>query len=335
MAGFRVAVAGATGAVGTEMLRVLEKRKFPVRELVALASARSVGKRLPFAGGEVEVAELAKDSFGGVDLALFSAGASRSVEFAPAAAAAGALVVDNSSAFRMNEGVPLVVPEINPEAVSGHKGIIANPNCSTIVMAVAVWPLHRAAGLKRLVAATYQAVSGTGAAAIDELAEQTRAVQLGRAHPPKVYPYPIAFNLLPHIGDFGERGYTTEELKMLYETRKIFGAPELRVSCTTVRVPVFRAHSEALNCEFERALTPDEARRVLAKAPGVEVVDDPAANRYPMPLDATGRDEVLVGRIREDSSVEHGLDLWVSGDQILKGAALNAVQIAEIALGQA
>jgi len=334
MAGFRIAVAGATGAVGTEMLRVLEKRKFPVREFVALASRRSVGKRLPFAGGEVEVAELSKDSFEGVDLALFSAGASRSMEFAPAAAAAGALVVDNSSAFRMDEGVPLVVPEINPEAIASHKGIIANPNCSTIVMAVAVWPLHRAAGLKRLVAATYQAVSGTGAAAIDELAEQTRAVQCGKAYPPKVYPYPIAFNLLPHIGDFAERAYTTEELKMLYETRKIFGAPELRVSCTTVRVPVFRAHSEALNCEFERALTPDEARRVLAEAPGVEVVDDPKSNRYPMPLDATGRDEVLVGRIRQDSSVEHGLDLWVSGDQILKGAALNAVQIAEIALGK-
>jgi len=280
-------------------------------------------------GEEVPVEELAEDSFEGMDLALFSAGAERSRRFAPAAVKSGAVVVDNSSAFRMDPQVPLVVPEVNAHRIAEHKGIIANPNCSTIVAVVVLWPLHREARIRRIVAATYQAVSGTGKAAIEELEQQSRTVLGGGQADPKVYPYQIAFNLLPHIGDFLDNGYTTEEMKLLHETRKIMEDDALQVTATTIRVPVFRAHSEALNIQTHEKLTAERAREVLSRAPGVRVVDDPAKNRYPMPLDATGQEDVLVGRIREDASIENGLDLWISGDQLLKGAALNAVQIAE------
>jgi aspartate-semialdehyde dehydrogenase len=328
-----VAIAGATGAVGEDMIRTLEERNFPVRELRLLASSRSVGKTLSFKGQAVPVAELKDDSFAGVDIALFSAGAAQSRTFAPAAVKAGAVVVDNSSAFRMEAGVPLVVPEVNPEDVKQHHGIIANPNCSTIIMVVAVFPLHRAKGLRRLVAATYQAASGAGAAAMRELEDQTRAILAGdKDLSIKSLPQRIAFNLFPHIDVFQDNGYTKEELKMLYESRKIMHHPALQVSCTCVRVPVLRAHSEALNLEFDEEITPAEAREILAAAPGVIVCDDPANKRYPMPIDASGKGEVLVGRIRQDISRDdrRGLDIFISGDQLLKGAALNAVQIAEL-----
>ena len=330
--GKRVAVAGVTGAVGQDMLRVLEARNFPVDSLKGLASHRSVGKRVKFRGEDVVVEELKDDSFADVDVALFSAGAARSREFAPAAVRSGAIVVDNSSAFRMEPDVPLVVPEVNPEAVQNHQGIIANPNCSTIIMVVVLWPIHQAACIRRVVVSTYQAVSGAGAKGIRELDAQTRQVLAGESAAPELFPYQIAFNLIPHIDVFQPNGYTKEEMKMVLETRKIMGDESLRVTATTIRVPVFRAHSESLNIETERKLTADEVREVLADAPGVRVVDDPAQNRYPMPLDATNQDDVLVGRIREDASVENGIDLWLSGDQILKGAALNAVQIAELLL---
>jgi len=327
--GKRVAVAGATGAVGADILKCLEARDFPVDAIRLLASRRSVGRRLTFRGEAVPVEELTERSFEGMDLALFSAGAERSRRFAPAAVKSGAVVVDNSSAFRMDPEVPLVVPEVNAHRIAEHRGIIANPNCSTIIAVVVLWPLHREARIRRVVAATYQAVSGTGKAAIEELERQSRDVLAGRPAAPEVYPHPIAFNLLPHIGDFLDNGYTTEEMKLLHETRKIMEDDTIRVTATTIRVPVFRAHSEALNIETERPLSPERAREVLREAPGVEVVDEPASGRYPMPLEATGRDDVLVGRIRRDASIEHGLDLWISGDQLLKGAALNAVQIAE------
>jgi len=322
-----VAVVGATGAVGTEMLRVLEQRDFPVGEIRLLASSRSEGRKLAFRGEEHQVQVLSEDSFEDIDIALFSAGGDRSRQFAPAAVKAGAVVVDNSAAFRLDPDVPLVVPEINADEIGKHKGIIANPNCSTIIMVVPLWPIHQAAGVERVVAATYQAVSGTGAAAIRELETQTRQVLDGQPVSPDVYPYQIAFNL--HIGDFLENGYTTEEMKMLNETRKIMGDDSIQVTTTTIRVPVFRAHSEALNIRTRTKLTVEETREVLAGAVGVRVVDAPANSRYPMPLEATGQDDILVGRIREDTSQENGLDLWVSGDQLLKGAALNAVQIAE------
>lgn len=349
-----VAVAGATGAVGTEMLRVLEARAFPVKRLVALASARSVGRRLGFSGGEVAVEKLSADSFEGVDIALFSAGAARSKEFVPAAVAAGAVVVDNSSAFRMAPDVPLVVPEVNPEAVRSHRGVIANPNCSTIVLVVPLWPIHRAARVRRAVVATYQAVSGAGARAIAELRRQTPEALadpeysmdslLGgmgiRDDTPhrirelecEAFPHQIAFNVIPHVGRFYPEGDTEEERKLVDETRKIFSDHSIRIFGTTVRVPVFRSHSEAVFIETEEPISPDEARRVLSEAPGVEVVDDPSSNLYPVPVDATGRTDVLVGRIRRDPSVENGLAFFVSGDQLLKGAALNAVQIAELLL---
>jgi aspartate-semialdehyde dehydrogenase len=324
-----VAVAGATGAVGTEMIRMLEERRFPVRKIKLLASERSVGKRLTFRGEDVPVEQLTKTSFKGIEIALFSAGADRSREFVPPAVADGAVVIDNSSAFRMDDGVPLVVPEINPEKIREHKGVIANPNCSTIIMVVALYPLHQAARLKRVVVSTYQAVSGTGAKAIQELREQVPQVLAGKPVRPQVYPHQIAFNLLPHIDAFQPNGYTKEEMKMLNETRKIVGDNTIMVSATTVRVPVFRAHSESINAQFHRKLTAAEARDVLSRAPGVKVVDEPLKCRYPMPIEATGQGDVLVGRIREDISQENGLDLWVVGDQLLKGAALNAVQIAE------
>ncbi len=331
--GYNVAIAGATGAVGIEMLETLEKRNFPVKNLRLLASSRSIGKKLKFRGEDIPVEELKKDSFKGIDIALFSAGASRSKEFAHPAVKDGAVVIDNSSAFRMDTDVPLVVPEVNPEDVKKHKGIIANPNCSTIIMVVAVYPLHKAKKLVRLVASTYQAASGAGAKAMTELEEQSRLFLGGSIDfTPEALPQRIAFNLFPHIDVFTDNGYTKEEMKMLYEGRKIMHHPKLRVTCTCVRVPIMRAHSEALNLEFEEDITPEEARKILSKAPGLELKDDPMNKKYPMPIDASGKYDVIVGRIRQDCSRDDkkGLDIFVSGDQLLKGAALNAVQIAEI-----
>ena len=326
----RVAVAGATGAVGREMLRILAERGFPVQEIIPLASERSEGKSVPFAGGEHGVRRLAHDSFEKVDLALFSAGASRSKEFAPSAVRAGAVVVDNSSAFRMDPGVPLVVPEVNPDALDSHQGIIANPNCSTIQMVVALKPLLDAAGIRRIVVSTYQAVSGSGQSAIDELRDQVEA--LGRSEAAKAVdmPHPIAFNCLPQIDVFLEEGDTKEEWKMVEETRKIFGEPDLPISATCVRVPVYNSHSESVTVEFKRPISPGEARGLLSEAPGVEVVDDPESLAYPMAIAASGCDPVYVGRIRRDPSAENALNMWVVADNLRKGAALNAVQIAEV-----
>lgn len=331
---YNVAIVGATGAVGTEMIRTLVDRRFPVGKIRLLASARSVGKKLRFAGEDVPVEELKADSFGGVEIALFSAGASRSREFAPAAVKAGVVVVDNSSAFRMDAEVPLVVPEVNPEKVREHKGIIANPNCSTIIMVVPLWPLHRAARIVRIVVATYQAASGAGAGAMAELRRQVREIEEEREPGVSVLPQQIAYNLFPHVDVFMPNGYTKEEMKMVHETRKIFGDDSIRVTATCVRVPVLRAHSEAVNIETERKLSADEVRRILAKAPGVRVVDEPGRKLYPMPLAATGQGDVLVGRIREDISQPNGIDMFIAGDQLLKGAALNAVQIAELVIGK-
>ena len=329
---YSVAVAGATGAVGVEMIKMLEQRNFPLKSLKLLASSRSAGKKMTFRGEELTVEEMTEASFKGVDIALFSAGASISRQFRQAVTDAGCVMIDNSSAFRMEDDVPLVVPEVNPEDVKWHKGVIANPNCSTIIMLVPVAPLHRAFGLKRLVASTYQAASGAGAKGMDELLRQTRDVLDGKPAEPHAFVDPIAFNVFPHIDVFQPNGYTKEEMKMVNETRKMLHTDAIRVSCTCVRVPVQRAHSEALNLEFEKPVTPEQAREVLAAAPGVIVVDDPANNRYPMPIDASGHGEVLVGRIRQDISQpgQTGLDMFVAGDQLLKGAAYNAVQIAEL-----
>ena len=329
--GYNVAIMGATGAVGQVMLEILAERDFPLGELRLLASARSAGKTIEYNGRSIEVQELREDSFDGIDIVLASAGGSLSRRFNPHAVAAGAVVVDNTSAYRMDPEVPLVVPEVNPEDLEWHKGIIANPNCSTIIMDVVLWPLHKAHRIRRVVAATYQAVSGAGARAMEELEAQSRQVLAGEAADPQELPHQIAFNLFPHNSPMGENGYCEEEMKMVNETRKMFHDDEIRVTATTVRVPVMRAHSEALNVEFDEAVTPEEARRVLAGAPGVEVVEDFAASYFPMPIEASGKDPVLAGRIRQDISVpdNRGLDLWVSGDQLRKGAALNAVQIAE------
>ncbi|ADH85250.1 aspartate-semialdehyde dehydrogenase [Desulfurivibrio alkaliphilus] len=329
---YNVAVAGATGAVGGAMLEVLERRDFPVGELRLLASSRSVGKKLTFKGAEHPVQLLAPDAFAGIDIALFSAGGDRSLEFAPAAAAAGAVVVDNSSAFRMDPEVPLVVPEVNPHAIAQYKnkGIIANPNCSTIQMLVALKPIHDAVKIKRIVVSTYQAVSGSGAEAIDELEKQVRAWAAGQPLPREVYPHQIAFNCLPHIDAFLDNGYTKEEMKMVNETRKMFEDPTIGVTATTVRVPVFYGHSEAVNIETEKKISAAEVRELLAVAPGVKLVDEPTLSQYPMALDCAGKFETLVGRIREDESIANGINLWVVADNILKGAALNTVQIAEI-----
>ena len=324
-----VAVVGATGAVGVEMIETLEKRNFPVGKLTLLASARSVGKKLKFKGVEHTVTELTKDSFKGIDIALFSAGGSISKEFGPIAAAAGCVVVDNSSAFRMDADVPLVVPEINPEDVKLHKGIIANPNCTTIITLMALYPLHQAFGVKRVIASSYQAVSGTGAKAVEELDQQVRQFAAGQPITKEVYPHQIAFNVIPQVDSFLPTGYTKEEMKMENEGRKIMHHPGLRASVTCVRVSVFRAHSVAVSAEFEKPVTVEAARAVLAKAPGLDVVDDPANKTYPMPLDLSGRYNCAVGRLRLDCALDNGLCFWVSGDQLLKGAALNAVQIAE------
>lgn len=329
---YNVAVVGATGAVGTEMMRILEERNFPVERLVPLASERSAGKSVKFRGEEIPVKVLDERSFEGVQIALFSAGGSVSERFAPIAARSGCVVVDNTSAFRMDPDVPLVVPEVNPHAISLYKkkGIIANPNCSTIQMVVVLKPLHDRARIRRIVVSTYQSVSGTGMRAILELEAQVRAWVEGKALEPKVYPHPIAFNCLPHIDVFFDDGYTKEEMKMVNETKKIMEDETIRVTATTVRVPVFRGHSEAINIETERKLTVQEAREILSRAPGVKLWDDPAEKKYPMPILAAGGDETWVGRIREDTSVENGLNLWVVADNLRKGAALNAIQIAEI-----
>ncbi len=327
-----VAVVGATGAVGREMLDILESREFPASEIIALASSRSAGSKLPFAGGELTVQELKGDSFKGVDLALFSAGGGTSEKFAPLAVSHGCTVVDNSSAWRMDERCPLVVPEVNAHHLDEHNGIIANPNCSTIQMVVALQPLHAAATITRVVVSTYQAVSGTGQKAIRELEDQVRQMMNMQEPEIKVYPYQIAFNCLPHIDVFLPNGYTKEEMKMTLETVKIMGDPGIKVTATTVRVPVFYGHSEAINIETVKKLSAAEARAILSQAPGVAVYDNPSEKLYPMPILASGEDEVFVGRIREDETIANGLNFWCVADNIRKGAALNTVQIAETLL---
>jgi len=329
---FHVALAGATGAVGRQMITCLEERDFPLVSIRYLASSRSAGKKLAFKDQEVIVEELTEDSFGGVDIVLFSAGGGASEKFAPLAAENGAVVIDNSSAWRMDPEVPLVVPEVNPEAVAGYqnKGIIANPNCSTIQMVVALNPIHQAFGIKRIVVSTYQAVSGTGMDAIKELANQTAQALAEKEVKAAVYPHTIAFNCLPHIDRFFDNGYTKEELKLVNETRKIIGDETIGVTATTVRVPVFYSHSEAVNIETHRPVSAGTVRELLLQAPGVKVIDDPADNRYPMALDAAGSDYTFVGRIRDDESIENGVNLWIVADNIRKGAATNSVQIAEL-----
>ena len=327
---YRVAILGATGAVGTELLELLDSRRFPLADLKLLASARSAGKTLEFQGSKLVVEPVGEDSFANVDLVLASAGGSTSKQWIPRAVSSGAVAIDNSSAFRMNPEVPLVVPEVNPEAAAAHRGIIANPNCTTILMAVAVWPLHKLQPIRRLVVATYQSASGAGARAMEEVKTQTKAILRGETPKTEAFPYPLAFNLFPHNSPLNQQGYCEEEMKMVNETRKIFGASELRISATCVRVPVLRAHSEAINLEFNEPFSAGKAREILRDAPGLRLVEDWQANYFPMPIDATGRDEVLVGRIRQDISHPCGLELWLSGDQIRKGAALNAVQIAEL-----
>jgi len=329
--GCNLAIAGVTGAVGQEFLKILEERDFPFDSLKMLASSRSAGKKIEFKGKTYIVEELTKKSFRRVDIALFSAGASRSKEFAPAAVKAGAVVVDNSSAFRMDPEVPLVIPEINPQKIADNKGIIANPNCSTIIGIVPVWPLHKANPVKRMVVSTYQAASGAGQSAMLELEEQTREILAGKKPTCKAFPYQIAFNVFSHNSELGPNGYNLEETKMVKETRKIFDCPEIAITCTCIRIPVFRAHCESINLEFADPITPDYVRDLLSTAMGVSVLDDREHNRFPMPIDASGKDDILVGRIRQDESVpeNRGINIWVAGDQLRKGAALNAVQIAE------
>jgi aspartate-semialdehyde dehydrogenase len=327
---YRVAIMGATGAVGTELLELLESRNFPIANIKLLASARSAGTTLKFKGENLQVEAVTDDSFQDIDLVLASAGASTSKKWAYKAVDAGAVVVDNSSAFRMDSQVPLVVPEVNPKAAAEHKGIIANPNCTTILMCLAVWPLHQVQPIQRLVVATYQSASGAGARAMAEMKSQAEAILNGKAPKAEIFPYPLAFNLFPHNSPLNEEGYCTEEMKMVNETRKIFGSDEIRITATCVRVPVLRAHSEAINLEFAQPFSVTQAREILSQAPGVKLVEDWQANYFPMPIEASGQDDVFVGRIRQDISHPCGLELWLSGDQIRKGAALNAVQIAEL-----
>ena len=337
---YHIAIAGATGAVGAELLRVLERRNFSVASIRAFASKKSVGTNVSFGDTSIPVEELRDDSFDKIDIAFFSAGGEISRNFAPIARKAGAVVIDNSSVFRMDPEVPLVIPEINGQDVKEHRGLIANPNCTTAVALMAIYPLHRVFGVRRVFAASYQAVSGSGARAIDELKTQVQAAAqdrpasaeapVDRQSAPKVYPHPIAFNVLPHVDVFLESGYTKEEMKMQNEGCKIMHLPEFRASVTCVRVPVYRAHSVAISAEFEKKVSVEQAREVLAKAPGLELVDEPPKNRYPMPLNVAGKDNCEVGRVRLDCAFENGLAFWVSGDQLLKGAALNAVQIAEL-----
>jgi aspartate-semialdehyde dehydrogenase len=329
--GKNIAIAGVTGAVGQEFLSILEQRDFPFDSMTVLASSRSAGKKIDFRGKEYIVEELTENSFQNIDIALFSAGGSRSKEFAPAAVQAGAVVVDNSSAFRMDPEVPLVIPEINPQAIDRHKGIIANPNCSTIIGIVPVWPLHKANRVKRMIISTYQAASGAGQAAMLELKDQARQVLDDKPVTCNALGYQLAFNLYNHDSALGQNGYNEEEMKMVLETRKIFDCPDIAITCTCIRVPVLRAHCESINLEFEDPIDPDQVRELLSTAPGVSVLDDRENNRFPMPIDASGKDDILVGRIRQDESIpdNRGINIWVAGDQLRKGAALNAVQIAE------
>jgi aspartate-semialdehyde dehydrogenase len=331
MSAVNVAIVGATGAVGQELLTVLAERNFPIRNLKLLASARSAGKTATFRGQPHTIEELTHDSFKDVQIAFFSAGGSISKEFAPSAVKAGAVVIDNTSAFRMKEGIPLVVPEVNPDQIHRHNGLIANPNCSTIIMNVPVWPLHKVNRVKRIVVSTYQAVSGAGAQGLHDLEQQMKAYAAGGAIEKKLFPHQIVNNLFCHNTKIGDNGYNEEEQKMVNETRKIFGDPKIMVTATCVRVPIPRAHSESINLEFERPITPEQVREILRKAEGVTVVDDREKNHFPMPLEASGQDNVLVGRIRQDISRDdgRGIELFVSGDQIRKGAATNAVQIGE------
>ena len=327
---YHVAIVGATGAVGIELLRVMERRDFPVADLRLLASPRSTGRELEFHGTKFAVEALSRDSFTGVDIAFFSAGASIAKQLAPVARRAGAVVIDNSSAFRMDDDVPLIIPEINPEDLRTHCGLIANPNCTTAVALMGLYPLHRAFGLRRVFASSYQAVSGSGARAIEELRRQVEASTTGSDMVAEVYPHPIAFNVLPQIDSFLESGYTKEEMKMQNEGRKIMHLPNFSASVTCVRVPVYRAHSVALSAEFERPVSVHSAREVLSEAPGLDLVDEPLSHQYPMPFAVAGKDNCQVGRVRVDCALHNGLALWVVGDQLLKGAALNAVQIAEL-----
>jgi len=329
--GCNLAIAGVTGAVGQEFLKIIEERDFPFDSLKVLASSRSAGKKIPFKGKEYTVVELTKDSFTGADIALFSAGGARSKEYAPAAVEAGAVVVDNSSAFRMDPDVPLVIPEINAHKIKEHKGIIANPNCSTIIGIVPVWPLHKANPVKRMIVSTYQAASGAGRSAMLELENQTREILDGKEPTCEAFLYPIAFNCFSHDSALGPNGYNLEEIKMANETRKIFDYPDIMITATCIRIAVLRAHCESINLEFADPITPDQVRDLLSTAPGVQVLDDREHNRFPMPVDASGKDNIFVGRIRQDESMpdNRGINIWVAGDQLRKGAALNAVQIAE------
>ena len=327
---YHIAIVGATGAVGAELLRVLERRNFPVASLRTISSARSIGKSVRFHDELIPVQELAEHSFDKIDIAFFSAGGEVSRKFVPVARRAGAIAVDNSSVFRMDSDVPLVIPEINAADAYNHSGVIANPNCTTAIALMAIYPLHRAFGVRRVFAASYQAVSGSGARAIDELREQVKNALQDRQLTAEVYAHPIAFNLLPHVDSFLESGYTKEEMKMQNEGRKIMHLPEFQASVTCVRVPVYRAHSVAISAEFEQPISLERAREVLAKAPGLELVDEPENNRYPMPITVAEKDNCQVGRVRADCAFDNGLSFWVSGDQLLKGAALNAVQIAEL-----
>jgi len=329
MKGYRVAIVGATGLVGQEFIKVLEQRNFPMESISLFASDRSAGKKLFVTHQEIEVKETVPESFRGIDIALFSAGAEISHHFSPIAAQAGVVVIDNSAAFRMIPSVPLVVPEVNPEDIKRHKGIIANPNCSTIQMVVALYPLHKVNPIKRIIVDTYQAVSGTGSAAVEELTIQAKQVLDGQSTIPHVYPHQIAFNILPEIDVFLDNGYTKEEWKMVNETRKIMHADDIAISATCARVPVLNGHSEAVHVEFSQPMSPDEARYILSQAPGVKLLDDPVISLYPQPWSAAGTDEVFVGRIRQDASHPRGLAMWIVADNVRKGAALNAVQIAE------
>jgi aspartate-semialdehyde dehydrogenase len=327
-----VAILGATGAVGKELLDLLAERQFPLKNLKLLASSRSAGSKIAFNGQEITVEVVSENSFKDIDLVLASAGGSTSKKWAHQAIAAGAVVIDNSSAFRMDDSVPLIVPEINSEAAANHQGIIANPNCTTILMGVAIYPLHQVQRIKRIVVATYQSASGAGARAMTEAMVQAQDILNGKQPQAEVLPYPIAFNLFPHNSPLNEQGYCEEEMKMINETRKIFGDPDIAITATCVRVPVLRAHSEAINLEFAQPFDVKQARELIAAAPGVKLVEDWQSNYFPMPIDATGKDPVLVGRIRQDLSCDRGLELWLCGDQIRKGAALNAIQIAELLL---
>lgn len=331
---YNVAIMGATGAVGTELLQLLDERNFPIKSLKLLASPRSAGKEISFKGSAIAVEPVSAEAFQGVDIVLASAGGSTSKQWAKAIVDAGALMIDNSSAFRMDASVPLVVPEVNPDDAERHQGIIANPNCTTILMSVALWPLQQIQPIRRIVVATYQSASGAGARAMEEVKQQSQAILDGKTPPTESFPYPLAFNLFPHNTPINEQGYCEEEMKMVNETRKIFGIPELKVSATCIRVPVLRAHSETVNLEFDQPFDLAQARKAIEQADGVKLVEDWSANYFPMPMDASGEDDVLVGRIRQDLSHESAIELWLCGDQIRKGAALNAVQIAELVVSK-